>query len=151
MRNDFEFLAAAYCASEFSLAEQRCHRVRENAHTIAIKKRSEYVASELSSFIEENGYQVIVYAPNEPGKEPKTLLFRNQPLFFRGDAYFALPGNAGLFIAPENFESDHSLIIEPRKDGVQFMAGKFDNEYGFQDLINQINMAKRYILENSSD
>ncbi|HHB7428115.1 MULTISPECIES: hypothetical protein [Klebsiella] len=148
MKESFTFLAAAYCSSEFSLAEQRCLAVPKNPHTERVAERSKILASDLACFLEENGYQIIMYAPNEPGKEPAFLLYRHQPLFLRGDAYFAMSGNGGLFIAPENFENDLTSVIEPNKDGVRLMAGKFDNDYGFEDLLKQVNMAKKYILEN---
>lgn len=74
MRNYFNFLATAYCASEFSLAEQRCNFVSENAYTESIAKRAKFLASELATFIENHGYQIILYAQNEPGGKTRNFI-----------------------------------------------------------------------------
>lgn len=141
MNRAIEFLAAAYCASEYLLAEQRVHQVPSNTYTNAIKERSESVAEHLAAIIERQGYQIVLYAP-DAANHGKPLLYKNQPLFQRGEAYFDISGQGGLFIAAEGFESNLSLIIEPKKDGVRLMAGKFENDVGFDDLLKEISTAK---------
>ncbi|EKS0266607.1 TPA: hypothetical protein ACSPQU_002053 [Klebsiella pneumoniae] len=141
MNRAIEFLAAAYCASEYSLAEQRVQQVPSNTYTNAIKVRSEFIAKDLATIIESQGYKIVLYAP-DTANHGKPLLYKDQPLFQRGDAYFDISGKGGLFIAAEGFESDLSLVIEPNKDGVRLMAGKFDNEVGFDDLLQEIGTAK---------
>lgn len=82
------------------------------------------------------------------GEKPEILLFTNQHLYHRGEVYFAIRDKEGLFIAPKDFENDLTLIIEPKKDSVRLMAGMFDNESGFEELLNQVYIAKKNIVEN---
>ncbi|MEB7893083.1 hypothetical protein NGK65_04975 [Serratia ureilytica] len=146
--NEINYLAAAYCASEFSLAEQRYNRVTKNPYTESIAKRSMLLAENLATFLEENGYQIILYTHSNQEKEPKTLLNKDSDLFSRGDVYFSRTSGAGIIIAPNNFENNLNSIIEPNKDGIRIMAGMFDNNESFKELTNQVNMAKHNLLKH---